>query len=475
MFIFKFFITDVLVETDLFSDALNMQSNSRKNALDAKKRKRRLSTSKEEKTPASPTTPTNTSAPLKFYQDTLSEEGEKGEKLENNKDEKDDEKKSEEDGGGDENRRVKKLRHSSSKDSNENESETINDDTPAEKKPPGIGTGPDGPPGILKLYNAKPKKKSISWKVQEDLVEVRYFELDVTERVNVTRTFNDMRNAELLLEREKIIQARNLPKEDLMVEKISWGALIEIDGAPDHQYGSESQEKRTQADRERTVLQALYFNRAMIPDSPFEAEFEQHAVTDPKVIPMDDVTGNPDAVNEFTHIPWPEPKGDAPNSNSLANTSVNNFANFNNNFSNQGFPPHSAPQPTPWNNPHAVIPPPNVIPPQQFLNPMNPLGGYNVNPGFVPPGMMPFGGPPPSHAMGIPPPNRHNVPDLHWLRGNKDRNRRDWDRDGRRQWEDHGRNRGPPDSRQGNRNVCRQFVKFGNCRAGDKCQYYHPR
>lgn len=49
----------------------------------------------------------------------------------------------------------------------------------------------------------------------------------------------------------------------------------------------------------------LYFR---IPDSAAEPDLEIHPTTDPVIIPLDDVTGNPDSVNDFQNTPWPEPK-----------------------------------------------------------------------------------------------------------------------------------------------------------------------
>lgn len=59
-------------------------------------------------------------------------------------------------------------------------------------------------PGVLKsvllLQKRKGPKKSLKWKT--DLESIRYFELDETERVNVTKTFNDMKQMEKQNERE---------------------------------------------------------------------------------------------------------------------------------------------------------------------------------------------------------------------------------------------------------------------------------
>lgn len=45
-----------------------------------------------------------------------------------------------------------------------------------------------------------------------------------------------------------------------------------------------------------------------IPDTPAEPDPENHTPSDPVHIPLDDVTGNTDSVNDFHTTPWPDPK-----------------------------------------------------------------------------------------------------------------------------------------------------------------------
>lgn len=483
------FLTDTLVETDLFSDALNMESTSRKRAIDAKKRKRRVSVS--DKTPQSPTT--TSGIPMKFYQDTLSEEGEDKKASNNNKDQSP-EKENEKDGKNGVNK-TKKLRSSTSLE----ETSPGDDETAAaavkeedvemevvEKKPPGIGTGPNGPPGILKVFNTRSKKKSIQWRTQEELVEVRYFELDVEERINVNRQFSECRQADINLEREKMLMARNLPKVDFMETKIKWSQLIELDGVPKHPNGEQSTERKTQLDRERMILPA-FWNRDMLPISPVEPDHETHPFVEPKVIPENDLTGNPDGVTDFTHIAWPESKGEAPTNN----PNLNHFVSYNNQFPNATPYTTTIQQPPPIAGPWANAPPALLAAsalgqPPPFVDPsINPLAFSLPGNQFigVPPGMMPpmpnnFVGPPP---VNFPSNNNQRGPDRNnWVRGNSDRagRRPDWssDRD-RRNWNSDRDRRDTRDRRddRGNRpGLCRQFIKYGNCRQGDKCIYYHP-
>lgn len=166
----------------------------------------------------------------------------------------------------------------------------------------------DGLRSVLLLQKRKGPKKNLRWK--EELECIRYFELDETERVNVTKTFTDAKQSEKQGEREAFQMARKLATEDVMEEKTRWKDLISIDlPAALVEPGKESREKEIQYARERGILQALYFNRSMIPDSAAEPDEERHHVMmDPKIIPLEDLTGNKESEKDFAGLPWPEPK-----------------------------------------------------------------------------------------------------------------------------------------------------------------------
>lgn len=66
----------------------------------------------------------------------------------------------------------------------------------------------DGLRSVLLLQKRKGPKKVLKWKT--DLESIRYFELDETERVNVTKTFTDMKQIEKQNEREAFQMARKL-------------------------------------------------------------------------------------------------------------------------------------------------------------------------------------------------------------------------------------------------------------------------
>lgn len=327
----------------MFMDALSSASMVKK---EPKKRKRRPSTSKDSSInlnsspPSSPTTPTSPkvlpAAPLKFYQDTL-EDNSKEEKDTSNTETKskdvDSESKTNNDEEDEDNIPLKKLKETvekeTSKDSEEPERDAQMLEPTDEPKQPGPGTGPNGPPGVLVIHRRRGPKKSLSWKPQESLEEVRYFELDETERVNVTKTFSDAKQMERCQEREYVLTVKNkFHGVDRMCNEIEWSPLIEIDGIPSHLNETRSNEKEIQAKREKTVLQVIYFSPYSIPDSPSEPDVESFEYVKPKVIPLCDIVGIPDAICDLTSMPWPEPKGDPPSNVQSANMPAFNSKGF---------------------------------------------------------------------------------------------------------------------------------------------------
>ncbi|XP_058062172.1 serine-rich adhesin for platelets [Anopheles bellator] len=309
------------------------------------------------------------------------------------------------------------------------------------KKPPGPGCGPNGPPGVLVIHRRKGPKKQLRWRAADDLEEIRYFELDVTERCNVTKSFTDMKQMERVDERQKFMMARKVGSEDNMTERTAWRAVLVVDNVPPSPDGSQSLERNIQQQRERSVLQALYFNKSMIPDSPFEADpVDTYQTADPVHIPLEDVTGNPDSVNDFTSMPWPDARSTPPHESAAFNspffpTDLPPAAGF----GPGGFPPpFAAGGPAPWQLPgppgaavgggprtslppgifSALNQPPPGMPPM-VVGSSGSAGGaagggggnspnilnlpLNIPPNVPPPGMFPgaatFNSPPPDIAL----------------------------------------------------------------------------
>ncbi|XP_012257047.2 serine/threonine-protein phosphatase 1 regulatory subunit 10 isoform X1 [Athalia rosae] len=354
----------VLQESDMFMDALTASTKSK----EPRKRKRRTSLSKDgapdpkkqdnqtegrdaTPPPSSPLSsdeksPVVVKPNFKFYQDTLETDEDKEKK------DREKEKESEKDGAGESDKRDRdesgsaddKEFKESVKEGRENQEDEEGDErstTPTpddEVEDAKDARGPSSPAAetnseslessrkdkgdsspaqdvryvnglksVLLVQKRKGPKKSLKWKTE--LESIRYFELDETERVNVTKTFTDAKQMEKQNEREAFQMARKLSTEDLMEEKTIWKALIPVDLPPALvEYGKNSREKDVQYAREKGILQALYFNRSMIPDSAAEPDEERHPMTDPKVIPLEDLTGNKESEKDFTSMAWPEPK-----------------------------------------------------------------------------------------------------------------------------------------------------------------------
>lgn len=427
---FFFFSLAMIMESIGFMDALSASAVTKK---DPKKRKRLTSNSGSKKD--EPESPKIDVKPLKFYKDTLEEnEEESVNGIKSPTKEVEAEVKAE---VKDESPEVKT--EVKTEKSPEREVEELE-----EKRKPGIGCGPEGPPGVLVDPNMpRRKKRPIRWRTEEELTEIRYFELDETERTNVSKTFTEQKQMEHVEERSAFQLGRKAQNDDTMVEQTKWKPLIPIDNVLPFVYGAKSLEVAVQAEREKNVLQELYF-RHSLNDSPKEPDPESYEHIEPQIIPLDDVTGNPDSVTNYTDIQWPAPKGELP----LAFSS-NAFANV---FSGINIPPAigippnvglANPLATFANAPNPIIPPmPWMIPQTPFMQP--------------PPAMIPQQAP-----MGFG--NRGGMNNNNF-RGNNNRPFNNNGGSGGGNWV-----RG--NSRRG---TCNQFQRTGSCR-NKNCPYIHER
>ncbi|XP_050306727.1 serine/threonine-protein phosphatase 1 regulatory subunit 10-like [Anthonomus grandis grandis] len=506
----------VLQESDMFMDALMTASVPKK---DAKKRKRRPSVTKETppaptspssspvaEPPATPTSPTLANsanalglkniAPINFYQDTLSEVSDKPE--ENSEE------------CSEENKEVETNRTSpentdtpasppAAPESNETE---MSDEVPAKQM------RLDGElKGVLLYAKKKGPKRSIRWKEEEDLVEVRYFELDETERVNVTKTFMDMAKMDISSEREALLMSRKLPNEDVMEPQTPWRILYLCE-QPDPLAipGSKSLEKDIQFAREKSTLPAIYYDKRRIPDCPEEPIPENHQVSDPVVIPLED----PESQEiDLKSTPWPEPKGFAPNhmETQLMPPMFQNIP-FNANFGNMGgnmppsapygmpprFPvppgPHGPMGPgtgqfVPPNMMHNMLGPGPMNQPEMMNGPNPPMnsGGFIPGPdGYMGPGneqqnfpMPQYGGPQGPNMNMYGGPNQNNFNNHRGGRGGGYR------RGGNNQGNWVQLNNGPRNNNWkrggggggGRGRLCKNIQNHGYCRNGDNCPFVH--
>lgn len=464
----------------MFTNAMTMVMPKK----EPKKRKRIPSTKESEnsndkttspKTESKDSTKTVAAAPLRFYQDTL-------EDSDGNKDGSDASKKEIAASADGETKEKKAKTEDDAADDRNSETPMETAEEPEEEiKVPGPGCGPNGPPGVLTLHRRKGPKKSLRWRPQETLEEIRYFELDETERVNVTKQFADMKQIERTNEREAFLISRKTNADDTMTEQMEWTALILVDDVPEH--AVKSKERDVQMEREKTCLKTIYFNRAMIPDSPLEPDVVSYQNVESPTIPLYDVTGNTDAIHDYTNMPWPEAKGSPPHQ--MGGSGIGNMDELNgmSNFGAFGqFNSMNWPAQTMLN----IRPPPQIglmLPgPQDPLNPMNmnAMHAFNAPNPLAP--MMPPMGPPTNmgfinnFAPQMPPMLNENN-----NRGNRGQN---WFGGGggsggggnNNNWQGQNNNNNNGNNQRNNwttnRRPCKQFQR-GFCRHGKNCKFLH--
>ncbi|XP_032997450.1 serine/threonine-protein phosphatase 1 regulatory subunit 10 isoform X2 [Lacerta agilis] len=163
----------------------------------------------------------------------------------------------------------------------------------------------DSPVDSTQLTKKGKKKKTVSWPEESKLREYFYFELDETERVNVNKIkdFGEAAKREMLKDREAFETARRL-SHDAMEEKIPWVYPKPIDlPSPLVQPGSGSQEKFTQAEREKGILQEIFLSKESVPDSPHEPDPESYEPVPPRLIPLDEGGSNNHKTEELLKQP----------------------------------------------------------------------------------------------------------------------------------------------------------------------------
>lgn len=154
------------------------------------------------------------------------------------------------------------------------------------------------------------KKQSIRFREGPNLVEVRYFELDESERVNVNKIkFENMRKIDMDSE-----NAAMKSKREAGCEEVFWyqPRLVLVDNRQPFVPGHKSLEKDVQLNRETTVLAAFLLNKESIPDTPSEPDLPiiPLFVEKTKVIPLIDLEGDNSGqtITDFSSAGWPEPR-----------------------------------------------------------------------------------------------------------------------------------------------------------------------
>ncbi|THD25232.1 Serine/threonine-protein phosphatase 1 regulatory subunit 10 [Fasciola hepatica] len=130
-------------------------------------------------------------------------------------------------------------------------------------------------------------KKRVSWAEEDKLQTFYYFELDESERVNVNRIpVEEIRRKELSMERQLFKRSA----DDFTISTEKWHSPLPLECIFLVEPGCKSVERQVQTERERYVLQAIYFTRDSVPTSPEEPDVEVMEQTTPVDIPLEDLT-----------------------------------------------------------------------------------------------------------------------------------------------------------------------------------------
>ena len=160
--------------------------------------------------------------------------------------------------------------------------------------------------GILVVSRGARRTRRIQWRPESELVETEYFEVEEGERVNVNKLkFEEQRKKELEFERCRL-QDKTGRLE--MTDDRLWPSLHHMTLScelPEIEYGGNSKEKKEQQLREKGTLQALFFDKQ--PNDPLEPESGGVFRVECKPIPLEDTTGEEEAVNDYSAQGWPDP------------------------------------------------------------------------------------------------------------------------------------------------------------------------
>lgn len=255
-------------------------------------------------------------------------------------------------------------------------------------------------------------KKNVRWREEDELREFHFFEMDETERVNVTKQqkdFTELSCNEKLMERSflKMRQDQDEEHGHLMQQKHQqqWKMMKIIFSTEVLTPPVISTEKGDQEEREKNVLGLFLPPGAILPDTGLEPDVQipdEKSKEEPIQIPVEDVISITKVCDYRTHS-WPDPKGSFALGMMMGGRGGVGYAGM----PNRHFPP----PPQQQNQMHQVQQPhhqfpgiPPLVVPNPILSPQQ-LQAPDYNPWSS---NLGFSVPPP---VGVPPPVT-NPPDL---------------------------------------------------------------
>lgn len=298
--------------------------------------------------------------------------------------------------------------------------ETVTEES---SSPPPKDTSDSQTPGSCKSYprgclrsGSSSVKKSIRWVADDSLTDVRYFEVDETERTNVFKEAMESKRAE-----GQAFRQRDYVLEKPVVEFMPWRVHM-IDFPPGHvpfEFGKNSKEREVQAKREALTMRDLNLHVADFPAEPDTFEALVTGIEQTVVIPLEDVN-NPNNVADFSNAPH------APTAIAYDQQQPQYDMNY---------------EPTPFQNSGLMVQS-SYTDPSAITSYTSQQGNYTVQSTFV----------------STPGPAAHQ-PDP-WMRDDRGRDR------------DRGRGFNRRDKKD---QPCRFWMQTGRCKFNQSCNYSHTR
>lgn len=146
---------------------------------------------------------------------------------------------------------------------------------------------------------------SIRWPEDSKLEQVKFFELDETERINVNRLSADMKRFDMKHEAQFMLEAKKCSDKSITYAPWKFIPIVLDSQNVPVERGCNSRERQIQADRMKTTLECFYI-KDQIPDTPHEPDREFFADSNEQtlIIPLED-ENMVDKMHDYSSIQSP--------------------------------------------------------------------------------------------------------------------------------------------------------------------------